>query len=48
TPQNTYFAKLDHTPAGFYYVKLRSAPGQWEIESQLNFGNTLHDVELAN
>lgn len=48
TPQNTYFAKLDHTPAGFYYVQLRSAPGQWEIESQLNFGNTLHDVELAN
>ncbi|HVK98425.1 MAG TPA: FixH family protein [Dongiaceae bacterium] len=48
TPQNTYFAKLEQTPSGFYYVQLRSEPGQWEIDSRINFNNPLSDVELAN
>lgn len=48
TPQNTYFAKLEQTPAGLYYAQLRSEAGQWEIDSQLNFSNSLRDVVLAN
>lgn len=48
TPQKTYFAKLEQIPNGLYYAQLRSDAGEWEIDSQLNFSNALHDVELAN
>lgn len=46
TPDNRYFAKLNGTPSGFYYTLLSSSQGNWEIESQVNFANTLNDFEL--
>lgn len=47
TPQRTYFGKLPQGPAGFYYVKLQSESGGWEIDGRLNFADSLRDVELA-
>jgi len=46
TPDNHYFAKLNATPSGFYYALLSSSQGQWEIEGQINFANTLNEFEL--
>ena len=46
TPDNRYFAKLNNTPSGLYYALLSSSQGDWEIESKVNFSNTLNDFEL--
>lgn len=46
TPDNRYFAKLSTTPSGFYYTLLSSSQGEWEIESQVNFANSLNEFEL--
>lgn len=46
TPDNRYFAKLTAAPSGFYYALLSSSQGQWEIEGQINFANTLNEFEL--
>ena len=46
TPDNHYFAKLNKTPGGFYYVLVSSVQGDWEIEGKVNFANALNDFEL--
>ena len=46
TPNNQYFAKLNATPNGAYYTLLSSKDGDWEIESKINFKNTLSEFEL--
>lgn len=46
TPDNRYFAKLPATPTGFYYTLLSSRVGNWEIESQIHFSESLNEIEL--
>ena len=46
TPDNHYFAKLSAAPQGRYYALISSDKGEWEIESRVNFGETLNHVEL--
>ena len=46
-PNNRFYAKLDFTPSGFYYLLLTPSSGQWEIESSVNFDNDISGQALT-
>lgn len=46
-PNDRFYSKLDFAPKGMYYVLLTGPSQTWEIESRVNFSDTVNAQDLT-